>query len=175
MTSTQHSGRHRSPDRDATLRRRLTTVSLMGAAGTAGWLWTSTALQQPAETTPAQTAPAQTAPTQAEPTQPELTQPAVALPAHREIQRYGQVIAATRDSVTTSTPGGQTTTFRVTPDTARIGESQSTQTAVAAPFPLKRHVVVLGVIHDGVAVATAIADQAAVGPDGPPMDYHLPT
>ncbi|CAN3131568.1 hypothetical protein ACNUDN_27040 [Mycobacterium sp. smrl_JER01] len=170
MTSTQHSGRHRSPDRGATLRRRLTTVSLMGAAGTAGWLWTSTTLQQPAETAPAETAPAQTAPAHAEP-----TQPAVALPAHREIQRYGQVIAATRDSVTTSTPGGQTTTFRVTPDTARIGESQSTQTAVPASFPLKSHVVVLGVIHDGVAVATAIADQAAVGPDGPPMDYHLPT
>ena len=76
----------------------------------------------------------------------------------------GQVIAASKDTVTTSTPDGQTTTFRITPDTTQIG----------APG-LKKNVVVLGVVHDGVAIATAIADQSATGPDGPPMDYDLPT
>ncbi|KWX57234.1 hypothetical protein [Mycobacterium sp. NAZ190054] len=117
----------------------------MGAAGVAGWLWTS-AVAQP------QQAPAQ-------------QQPPAAAQAPQEIHRVGQVIAASRDSLTTTTPDGQTTTFRITADTARIGE----------PGTLKSHVVVLGVVHDGVAVATAIADQGAVGPDGPPMDYDLPT
>ncbi|UXA15191.1 hypothetical protein KXD97_06375 [Mycobacterium sp. SMC-8] len=117
----------------------------MVAAGAAGWLWTSSV---------AQTQP-----------QPTPRQPAVSTPAPQQIHRAGQVIAVTKDSLTTSTPDGQTTTFRITADTHQIGR----------PSTLKRHVVVLGVVHDGVAVATAIADQGAVGPDGPPMDYGLPT
>jgi hypothetical protein len=115
---------------------------MMGTVGVVGWLVTAQVAQpQPAAG-------------------PQL--PAVA-PAHEEIQRVGQVIAASKDMVTTSTPDGQTTTFRITPDTAQIG----------APG-LKKNVVVLGVVRDGVAIATAIADQAAAGPEGPPMDYQLP-
>jgi hypothetical protein len=115
---------------------------MMGAAGVAGWLFTAQVAQpQPAAA-------------------PQL--PAAA-PSHEEIQRVGQVIAASKDTVTTSTPDGETTTFRITPDTAHIGTPG-----------LKKNVIVLGVVHDGVAVATAIADQAATGPDSPPMDYQLP-
>jgi thiamine biosynthesis lipoprotein ApbE len=120
---------------------------MLGAAGAAGWLLTMQIV-----------GPA--------PAQPTATpQPSVAeAPAREQIHREGQVIAASGDSFTTSTPDGQTTTFRITPQTAQI----------ALPA-VKRHVVVVGVVHDGVAVATAIADQTAVGPDGPPMDYGLPT
>lgn len=119
---------------------------MLGAAGATGWFLMTEILGP----TPAQPAPA--------------PQPAVAGPAHEQIQRAGQVIAASGDSFTTSTPDGQTTTFRITPETAQI----------AAPA-VKRHVVVVGVVHDGVAVATAIADPNAIGPSGPPMDYGLPT
>jgi hypothetical protein len=91
----------------------------------------------------------------------------------QQIQRTGQVIAASKDSLTTSTPGGETTTFRITADTTQISAPGTGTPDARTAFPLKRNVVVLGVIHDGVAVATAIAD-AAVGPHGPPMDYGLP-
>lgn len=117
---------------------------MMGVAGAAGWLITAQAAQPQAA--------------------PEATPPPAAAPTPERIQQTGQVIAATEDALTTSTPDGQTTTFRITPDTAQIG----------APG-LKKNVVVLGHVHDGVAVATAIADQAAIGPAGPPMDYGLPT
>lgn len=69
------------------------------------------------------------------------------------------------DSLTTVTPDGRTTTFRITPQTHHITGS----------FAPSQRVVVLGVVRDGVPVATAIADQSAVGPHGPPMDYGLPT
>ncbi len=100
---------------------------------------------------------------------PAPRQAAVAPPAHepiqrQQIQRSGEVIAVTENTLTTATPDGTTTTFRLTPETAKI-----------TPPALKGNVVVLGVVHDGVPVATAVADQRAVGPNGPPMDYGLPT
>ncbi|WP_235733908.1 hypothetical protein [Mycolicibacterium austroafricanum] len=153
MTTTRGIGRHRLSRRPAHLGHRLTTVSMMAVAGVAGWLWTS-AVAQPEPTSAPQ-------------------QPAPAAQAHHEIQRVGQVIAASRDSLTTSTPDGQTTTFRITADTTQIGPPGTVGPYTS--FPLKRNVVVLGIVHEGVPVATAIADQAAVGPDGPPMDYGLPT
>ncbi|MCZ0729439.1 hypothetical protein [Mycolicibacterium iranicum] len=147
VTATHHCGRHRQTRRGGQFGRRVTTASVLGAAGTAGWLLTMQIV-----------GPAPAQPT-AEP------RPSVAeSPAREQIQREGQVIAVSGNSFTTSTPDGQTTTFRITPETAQI----------ASPS-VKRHVVVVGVVHDGVAVATAIADQTAVGPNGPPMDYGLPT
>lgn len=119
----------------------------MGAGAVAGWLWTS-AIAQPEVAPVAQ--------------QPPVAAPAPA-PAPQQIQQVGQIVSATPNSLTTSTPDGQTTTFRITADTAQIG----------APAT-KSHVVVLSVMHDGVPVATAVADQNAIGPDGPPMDYDLP-
>ena len=144
MTLTHHSGRHRLSRRRNLLRSCLTTASMMGVAGAAGFLITANALQSEAAPAP--------------------QQPVTAAASPEAIQRSGQVIAASEDSLTTSSPDGRTTTFRITSDTAQIG----------APG-LKANVVVLGVVRDGVAVATAIADQGAVGPDGPPMDHQLPT
>lgn len=152
MTASHHSGRHRQSRLRDHLGRRVTAVSIVGAAGAAGWLFTAQAAQP-------QPAPAPSAPQSA------------SAPAHQEIQLTGQVIAASSNSLTTSTPDGQTTTFRITPQTTQIGApGTGTPNAIA----LKRNVVVLGIVHDGVPVATAIAD-ATVGPDGPPMDYGLPT
>lgn len=147
VTATQHCGRHRQTRRRDHLGRRLTTVSMLGAAGAAGWFLT-VQIVGPAPAQPVPAAP----------------QAVAGAPAHEQIHREGQVTAATGDTFTTTTPDGQTTTFRITPDTAQI----------AAPA-VKRHVVVVGVMHDGVAVATAIADPNAIGPSGPPMDYGLPT
>lgn len=158
MTTTHGSGRHRLSRRPARLAHPLTTVSMMGVAGVAGWLWASAVVAPHPEAAPQQPFPA-----------------ASAAQTQQEIQRVGQVIAASQDSLTTSTPDGQTTTFRITPDTAQVRPPGTVGPYAHTSFPLKRNVVVLGIVHDGVPVATAIADQAAVGPDGPPMDYALPT
>lgn len=120
---------------------------MMALAGVAGWMITANAVEP---------APAPAAATAVE-------SPQEAQVAPSPINRTGQVIAATQNSVTTSTSDGQTTTFQITPDTARIGEPG-----------LKADVVVMGIVHDGVPVATAIADRDAVGPNGPPMDFQLP-
>ncbi|MDG4667058.1 hypothetical protein [Mycobacterium sp. 236(2023)] len=146
MTAIHHSGKHRRSSRRGHLGCRLATASMFGAAAAAGWLLTA----QIAEPQPA-----------LQPTPPQSAA-GPAVPEH--IQRAGQVIASSSNSFTTSTPDGQTTTFRITPDTAQI----------ALPA-VQKHVVVVGIVHEGIPVATAIADQGAVGPNGPPMDYELPT
>ena len=132
------------------LARHLTTVSMMAAAGAAGWLVTAEILEPPAQ--PPQQFQAAAA---AVPEQPEQT---------RQIKLAGQVTSSSPQSMTMVGADGQSTTFRITPETAQIG----------LPGVMPRNVVVHGVIRDGVAVATAIADRAAIGPDGPPMDYGLP-
>ena len=124
---------------------RVGMVSVTAAAAIAGWLL---ALNNEGPQTMSLQAP----------------QPAKAAPA-QQIQRAGTVTAVSHDSLTTTAADGQVTTFRITPET----------TWIAAPFAPEQHVVVVGVVNDGVPVATAIADQSAVGANGRPMDYGLPT
>ena len=133
------------------LARHLTTVSMMAAAGAAGWLVTAEILEPPAQP-PQQFQAAAAAAVPEQPRQPQ------------QIQLAGQVTSSSPQSMTMVGADGQSTTFRITPETAQIG----------LPGVMPRNVVVHGVIRDGVAVATAIADRAAIGPDGPPMDYGLP-
>ncbi|SRX78988.1 hypothetical protein MPP7335_00721 [Mycolicibacterium parafortuitum] len=123
---------------------------MMAAAGAAGWLVTTEILEPPQQ--PPQQFQAAAASVPQQPQQPQ------------QIQRAGQVTSSSPQSVTMVGADGQSTTFRITPETAQIG----------LPGVMPRNVVVHGVIRDGVAVATAIADREAIGPDGPPMDYGLP-
>lgn len=142
MTQSPRSGRHRRVRRFYAGRAAL--LPALGTAAVAGWT-----LGAP------DSAPSSST--------PEARNAAAEAPV--EIQRTGQVVAVSDDSLTTVTPDGHTTTFRLTPTTNRI----------TGGFEPSQHVVVLGVVHNGVPVATAIAEQDAVGPDGPPMDYQLPT
>lgn len=94
--------------------------------------------------------------------------PAPAPPApQQDFHRTGQVTAVSADSLTTTAADGQVMTYQLTPDTTRI-----TPTGAVVP---RQHVVVVGVVRNGVPVATAVADPAAAGGDGPPMDYQLPS
>ena len=122
-------------------------MSALGAAAVAGWtLGSADAPQSPPRTA-----------------SPQTSNAAAAAPV--EIQRAGQVVSVSDDSLTTVTPDGRTTTFRITGETHHITGS----------FAPSQQVIVLGVVRNGVPVATAIADQSAAGPHGPPMDYGLPT
>lgn len=133
----------------STVRQILGTTLLMGAAGAAGWFVTlqiAEPVQQPVVHQAAQ-----------------AVTPAAAATVPQHFERVGQVTAASPHSLTTVNAQGETITFRITPDTTRIGTAAANGT-----------VVVVGVVENGVPVATAIADKASIGPDGPPMDYDLP-
>lgn len=160
MTSVQLTGRHRLGGDGPFTRGRLALASAMVAAGFTGWL-AAVVDEQPAAPASATAATVNTA------VAAPLSVGAEARPPAREFRRSGQIVAMTPDAVTTAA-GGELTTYRITSQTTRI------TVPGADTFAPAQSVVVLGVVHDGVAVATAIADERAVGPDGPPMDYQLP-
>ncbi|MGE2836242.1 hypothetical protein [Mycobacterium sp. SMC-4] len=179
MTSAQLTARHRLPGGGTFTRRRIALASAMVAAGFAGWLG-ATVDEQPSAPAPSTQSAAPVAAVPA----PVAAVPAAApasvesLPAGvpagpREFQSSGQVISVSGDTMTTAA-GGETTTFRITPQTTQITLPGVSAPYAATSFAPKQSVVVLGVVHDGVPVATAIADERAVGPNGPPMDYQLP-
>lgn len=83
-------------------------------------------------------------------------------PAPQPVTQQGTVIAVTPESLTAKTADGATQTYAITPDTNAI-----------TPFTVNDVVTVVGTRQGGAVVATAVAEQSAVGPQGPPMDYGL--
>lgn len=125
-------------------------ASMLVAAGMAGWLLAVANPDRPATMTVTS------------------SQPVASAPAAANVQRSGWVTAVSPTSLTTADAAGQTTTFAITPDTTQIYGPGTTA------FRPSQHVMVVGVVRDGVQVATAIADRDATGGGGQPMDYHLP-
>ncbi|WP_231743335.1 hypothetical protein [Mycobacterium sp. GA-2829] len=100
------------------------------------------------------------------PAAPEVPQAAGSAP----VTQNGTVVAVTDDSVTTRSDNGLLQTYRLTPDTYAVtADRQSADPA--ASFAVNDRVSVFATVQSGQHVATAVADQSAVGPDGPPMDY----
>jgi hypothetical protein len=74
--------------------------------------------------------------------------------------------------MTTQSADGSTHTFSITPNTTAITETGQ-NASPAALFTVNDEVMVVGTREGGTAVATAVADKSAVGPQGWPMDYGL--
>jgi hypothetical protein len=87
---------------------------------------------------------------------------AVMQPAPQPVTQQGTVIALTPDSFTTQGADGITQTYAITPNTNAV-------TSLA----VNDEVTVVGTRTGTDMVATAVAQQSAVGPQGPPMDYGL--
>ena len=87
---------------------------------------------------------------------------AVMQPAPQPVTQQGTVIALTPDSFTTQGADGATQTYAITPNTNAV-------TSLA----VNDEVTVVGTRTGTDMVATAVAQQSAVGPQGPPMDYGL--
>lgn len=87
------------------------------------------------------------------------------------VTQNGTVVAVTADSVTTRSDNGLLQTYRLTPDTHAVTTDSSQPASPAASFAVNDRVSVFATVQAGQPVATAVADQSAVGPDGPPMDY----
>lgn len=78
------------------------------------------------------------------------------------VTAQGTVIAVTSDSLTAQSPNGVTQTFAITPSTNTI-----------TPVEVNDEVTVVGTRRGSSVVATAVAEQSAVGSQGRPMDYGL--
>ena len=106
--------------------------------------------------------------TVATPTAPAAVQP------QQPLSQQGRVIAVTPDSLTTQSADGSINTYAITPSTTAITETgQSQNVSPVASFTVNDEVMVVGTREGGTAVATAVADKSAVGPQGRPMDYGL--
>jgi hypothetical protein len=87
------------------------------------------------------------------------------------VTQTGTVVAVTADSVTTRSDDGVLQTYRITPDTTAVTADRQQAANPAGSFAVDDRVSVFATVHGGQQVATAVADQDAVGPNGPPMDY----
>ncbi|MCG7594399.1 hypothetical protein [Mycobacterium sp. PSTR-4-N] len=150
MVTTHLHGRHRRSTAPAHAGPRWGLLSMIVAGGMAGWLL------------------AVAGPDGAQPATVTMPHPVAPVAVTQDVQRAGQVTAVSPHSLTTVDADGKTTTFAITPDTARVLPPGSTTVRPA------QHVVVVGAVRDGVLVATAIADRDSANGGGPPMDYQLP-
>jgi xanthine/uracil/vitamin C permease (AzgA family) len=108
-----------------------------------------------------------------EPDAPTAARPAPqATQAQQPLTQQGRLVAVTADSLTTQSADGSTHTYAVTPNTTAITDSGQSASP-AASFTVDDVVTVVGSPQGGTVVATAVADQSAVGPQGRPMDYGV--
>jgi hypothetical protein len=78
------------------------------------------------------------------------------------VTQQGTVIALSPNSLTAQSPDGLTQTFSITPSTEAI-----------TPVEVNDHVTVVGTKRGASVVATAVAEQSAVGPAGRPMEFGV--
>jgi hypothetical protein len=97
--------------------------------------------------------------------------PQVAQP-QRPLTQQGRLIAVTPESLTTQSADGSIYTYAVTPNTTTVTDSGQ-NASPSASFAVNDEVMVVGTRQGGTVVATAVADQSAVGPQGQPMDYGV--
>jgi hypothetical protein len=102
----------------------------------------------------------------------ECTPPAApaAVAAPQSVNQQGTIIAVTDTSVTARSADGYTQTYVITPQTTAVTADRSESVPAATQFAVNDQVSIVGTVQGGTAVATAVADQAAVGLSGPPMD-----
>lgn len=150
------SGRHRSnaPIDALSMRSRLTSVGgslsySVLAAGAFTGVFLGLAANEPAQ------APAE---------------PASEAISASPVAQDGTVVAVTSDSVTTRSGDGVIQTYRITPETTAVTVDRRTTTDPTTSFEVDDQVSVFVTRQGDQMVATAVADKAAVGPNGPPMD-----
>ena len=87
------------------------------------------------------------------------------------VTQQGRLIAVTEDSLTARSANGVTRTYAITPNTAGITDSSGQSTSTPASFAVNDQVSIVGTRQGGTIVATSVADQAPVGPEGRPMEF----
>ena len=98
------------------------------------------------------------------------------LPAAQQVQvpqpllQQGTIVAVSSDSITARSADGFVQTYRVTPSTTAVTQGGGETFTAAAPFAVNDEVAIHATVASGTATATAVADRAVIGEDGPPMD-----
>ncbi len=107
-----------------------------------------------------------------EPNAPAATPASPPAAQHQPLSQQGRLIAVTPDSLTTQGVDGSVHTYSITSDTTAITSSGQSGNPTAS-FAVNDEVMIIGTQQGDAVVATAVADKAAVGPQGRPMDYGL--
>jgi hypothetical protein len=95
----------------------------------------------------------------------ELT-PAVQQPVSQE----GRLVAVSPTSVTAESGDGYARTYLIDGQTNAITERGSTLGGAGTTFAVNDEVSIVGIVRNGTAVATAVADKQVSHLNGPPMD-----
>jgi hypothetical protein len=90
--------------------------------------------------------------------------------AQQPVSQEGRLVAVSPTSVTAQSVDGFARTYLVTSETNAITAKGSTIGAAGTTFAVNDVVSIVGVVRDGTAVATAVADQQVSNRNGPPMD-----
>lgn len=98
--------------------------------------------------------------------------PAAAQPL--PISQEGTLVAVSADSVTARGADGWDRTYVINADTAAITGAGSQAGSASSAFAVNDEVAIVGVMVDGIPVATTVAARTVSTLDGPPMDYALP-
>jgi hypothetical protein len=92
--------------------------------------------------------------------------PAVQQPVSQE----GKLVAVSPTSVTAQSVDGFARTYVINSETNAITERGSLIGGAGTTFEVNDEVSIVGVVRDGTAVATAVADKQVSNLNGPPMD-----
>jgi hypothetical protein len=96
--------------------------------------------------------------------------PAPAPASPQPLRQQGRLVAVSPTSVTAESVDGFARTYLIDAETNAITEAGSTIGGAATTFKVDDVVSIVGVLRNGTAVATAVADQRVSNLDGPPMD-----
>ncbi|HYO03608.1 MAG TPA: hypothetical protein VET27_17755 [Mycobacterium sp.] len=86
------------------------------------------------------------------------------------VSQQGKLVAVSPTSVTAQSVDGYARTYVVNSETNAITERGSLIGGAGTSFAVNDEVSIVGMVRDGVAVATAVADKQVSDLNGPPMD-----
>lgn len=105
-----------------------------------------------------------------EPTAAAPSAPAAAQP--QPLSQQGRLIAVTPESLTAQGVDGAVRTYSIDANTTAITDTGQ-NASPASSFDVNDEVTIVGTRQGDAMVATAVADQSAVGPQGRPMDFGV--
>jgi hypothetical protein len=88
----------------------------------------------------------------------------------QSVSQEGKLVAVTPTSVTALSIDGFARTYVINSETNAITKHGSLIGGAGTTFEVNDEVSIVGVVRDGTAVATAVADKQVSDLNGPPMD-----
>jgi hypothetical protein len=96
--------------------------------------------------------------------------PATVAAVQQPISQEGRLVAVSPTSLTAESVDGFARTYVIDSQTNAITTKGSLIGGAATAFAVNDEVAIVGVVRDGIAVATAVAEKRVSNLNGPPMD-----